>query len=109
MTAGSESRNEVSVDEMEIKKLNVLHEHESKSKAMEMGRIGYWLGAPENSVLYLAVLILVLAGIGAFTLSYIGPSLRADVEKAFVAVATAAAGFMFGSISTRSSRRDDRN
>jgi hypothetical protein len=109
VTTGSDGKNEITIDEMEIKRLNALHEHASKSKAMEMGRIGYWLGAPENAVLYLSVLILTLAGVGAFTLSYIDPSLRADVEKAFVAVATAAAGFMFGSISTRGGRRDNRN
>jgi hypothetical protein len=47
-------RNEIKLDDLEIAKLNAVHAHAAKDKAMDLGKIGAWLGGPKNAPVNIA-------------------------------------------------------
>jgi hypothetical protein len=106
MAMAEESRNEVVVpDPGDLRKMALANEHASREKAMDMGRIGVWLGSRENAVIYIALAVIVLSMVGATIMVLINTPTSTDLAKAFGALAISALGYMFGSIG----RRDDRH
>jgi len=95
----------IQVDDREIARLNTVHEHASKDKAMEMGKIGIWFGSRDNAVVYLAWSVILLAIIGGTVLAVVDSSLRPDMGKALAALAISALGYMFGRTSSPSSNQ----
>jgi hypothetical protein len=96
MSAANDDKGAIQVDDREIKKLNVVHEHATKDKAMDLGKIGVWLGSRENAATYLAAATIFFAGAAAVALSVSDPSLRPDTVKALLSLTILAAGYMFG-------------
>ena len=80
---------------------------EADRASAEMGMIGTFLGARHNAVVYIAFVIVVLSGAAALWLALAEPTspLKADIAKAFAALALSALGYGFGA----NSRRDGRN
>jgi hypothetical protein len=97
----NDPKGEIQIDDKEIAKLNAVHEHASRDKAMELGRIGYWLGSRDNAVIYIAAAVIVLSMIVATIMVLINTPASADLAKAFGALAISALGYMFGSIGRR--------
>jgi hypothetical protein len=63
---------------------------------LDMGKIGEWFGSRHTASIYLAAMIIFLAGIALVIFACIEPSLRSDTEKALIALVTLAAGYIFG-------------
>ncbi len=94
------------LDNTEIAKLNAMHEHAARDKAMEIGRVGYWLGGRDNAILYIAAGIIMLAIVGACLMAWINTPVSDEMAKAFAALALSALGYMFGSVGRHHNHRD---
>ena len=104
--SGSEAKTEIEIDDREIRKLNVVQDHATKNKAMDMGRIGVWFGSRENASIYLAAITILLAGSAAAGFAIADPSLRPDIAKSLLGIALLAAGYMFGASKGSSGHSD---
>jgi hypothetical protein len=101
-----QSGNQVEVpDPHELRKMELANEQVSRERAMEMGKIGTWLGSRENAVIYIAAAVIVLSMIGATIMVLINTPTSGDLAKAFGALAISALGYMFGSIGRRDNHR----
>jgi hypothetical protein len=87
----NEPKGIIQVDDREIARLNAIHEHASREKAMDIGKIGLWLGTRDNALLYLAAGVLFFAIFVAAFISIFEPTSRADIIKALISIATLAA------------------
>jgi len=101
--AADESKNVIALDKQEIARLNAVHEHAAREKAMEIGRVGYWLGSRDNAIIYIAAGVILLGMIGAGVMVWINTPASNDMAKAFAALALSALGYMFGSARQSSS------
>jgi len=84
-------------------------ENEYASRLAEMGKIGVWLGSRDHAVIYIAGIVIVVSIIAALILALSDDghsAVRADMAKAFAALALSALGYMFGSSGRRSDHRD---
>jgi len=93
----------ITPDEHELRKLTLEIERASKEKELDMGKIGAFFGSRDNAVIYIAAAVIVLSMIGGALMvlpDTLSPA-RADMAKAFGALAFSALGYMFGSISSR--------
>jgi hypothetical protein len=97
MTAADPPRNEViAPDAAELRKIALVHEHASRDKELEIGRIGEFFGSRDNAAVYLAASIILFALIGGTIVAYNDPTLRPDAMKALFGLAATALGFMIG-------------
>jgi hypothetical protein len=94
----------IAVDDREIAKLNTMHEHAARERAMEIGRVGYWLGTRDNAIIYIAAGVIMLAILGACLMAWINTPVSDEMAKAFAALALSALGYMFGSVGRQHNR-----
>jgi hypothetical protein len=86
----------IQLDNKEIAKLNAVQAHAQKARETDIGTIGRWLGSRDNAVIYLAAGVLVFAILMAGFISIFESTVRADMVKALISIATLAAGVMAG-------------
>jgi hypothetical protein len=96
MSEFGEAKGEIKVDDREIARLNAVQEHAVRSKAMDLGKIGVWLGSRENASIYLAAITILFSGSAAVGFAVVDPTIRPDIAKSLLGIAILAAGYMFG-------------
>jgi len=84
-------------------------ETEHAARIAEMGRLGIWFGSRDTAIIYIAGLVILISILAALFLA-LGDdghsAVRADMAKAFAALAFSALGYMFGSSGRRNNHQD---
>jgi len=85
-------------DDKELARTVITAQTKLQAKQADMGKLGVLFGSKEYAVIYLAALVIVIAGLGGTVLAIYEPTLRSDLGRAFIALVLMAAGYMFGAV-----------
>ena len=96
----AEEKPEIAVDDKEIAKLNAIHAHASKDKAMDMGLLGKIFGSTTEKPGNIAGAAILLSFVFLAAVLFYGPN-SPDFPKhvavtLFGGIITGALGFLFG-------------